>query len=388
MSSLPIFRVLDQFDEDEFLDVPVAPDSLLAVLRDVPDPRRKRGIRHPVGSILAVAACAVTSGAKSFVAIAEWVAEATPAALAPLGVTGEPPSESTIRRTLQQLDGDGFDAKLGIWSQLRSTTTTETPVIAVDGKSVRGSGHPAIAGGRCRHLLAAFTHTRGLVLGQLNVDAKTNEIPMFSTLLDGIDIAGAVITADALHAQREHATYLHQRGAHYLLTVKGNQPTLRKQLASQPWADVPISHTTEESGHGRKEKRTLKVVTVTAGILFPHAAQAIQITRKIRKLKSRKWRTETVYAVTSLTARQAQPDQLATWIRGHWSVENSLHWVRDVTLGEDLSQIRTGSAPQVMASLRNLAINLHRLAGAINIAAALRHQARNPNRPITLLLTS
>jgi predicted transposase YbfD/YdcC len=388
MSSLPIFRVLDQFDEDEFPDVPAAPDSLLAVLRGVPDPRRKRGIRHPLGSILAVAACAVASGAKSFVAIAEWIAEATPAMLALVGVTGEPPSESTIRRTLQQLDGDGFDAKLGIWSQLRSTTTAETRVIAVDGKSVRGSGRPAIAGGRCRHLLAAFTHSGGLVLGQLNVDAKTNEIPMFSTLLESIDIAGAVITADALHAQRDHAIYLHQRGAHYLLTVKGNQPTLRKQLAAQPWADVPISHTTEKSGHGRKEKRTLKVVTVTAGILFPHAAQAIQITRKIRKLKSRKWRTETVYAVTSLTAGQAQPHQLAAWIRGHWSIENSLHWVRDVTLGEDLSQIRTGSAPQVMASLRNLAINLHRLAGAINIAAALRHQARNPNRPITLLLTS
>lgn len=388
MSSLPIFHVLDQFNEDEFLDVPLAPDSLLAVLRDVPDPRRKRGIRHPVGAILAVAACAVAAGAKSFVAIAEWVAEATPAMLARVGVIGEPPSESTVRRTLQQLDGDGFDARLGIWSQLRSATTAETRVIAVDGKSVRGSGHPGIADGRCRHLLAAFTHTGGLVLGQLNVDVKTNEIPMFSTLLDSIDIAGAVVTADALHAQKGHASYLHERGAHYLLTVKGNQPTLRKQLAGLPWADVPITHTKEESGHGRKEKRTLKVVTVTAGILFPHAAQAIQITRKIRKLKSRKWRTETVYAVTSLTAGQAQPHQLATWIRGHWSIENSLHWVRDVTLGEDLSQIRTGSAPQVMATLRNLAINLHRLAGAINIAAALRHQARHPNRPITLLLTS
>jgi len=387
MSSLPMFRVLDQFDEDEFLDVPTAPEGLLAVLRDVPDPRHKRGIRHPVGSILAVAACAVISGAKSFVAIAEWVAEATPAALALVGVTSEPPSESTIRRTLQQLDGDGFDAKLGAWAQLRSTTTS-MPVIAVDGKSVRGSGDPAVADGRCRHLLAALTHTRGLVLGQLNVDVKTNEIPMFSTLLDGIDIAGAVVTADALHAQKGHAGYLHQRGAHYLLTVKGNQPTLRKQLAGQPWADVPITHTKHETGHGRKEKRTLKVVTMTAGIQFPHALQAIQITRKIRKLKSRKWRTETVYAVTSLTAQQAQPHQLATWIRGHWSIENSLHWVRDVTMGEDLSQIRTGSAPQVMASLRNLAINLHRLAGAINIAAALRHQARNPYRPITLLLTS
>src|SRR5664280_1165370 len=141
-------------------------------------------------------------------------------------------------------------------------------------------------------------------------------------------------------------------------------------------------------GHGRVEKRTLKVVTVEDGILFPHATQAIQVTRKIRKRNSRKWRTETVYAVTDLTVGQARPDQLATWLRGHWCIEVRLHWVRDVTFGEDLSQVRTGNGPQVMATLRNLAINLHRLAGATNIAKALRHHARDTKYPITLLLTS
>src|SRR5664280_1471851 len=118
------------------------------------------------------------------------------------------------------------------------------------------------------------------------------------------------------------------------------------------------------------------------------AAQAIQVTRRIRKRNSRKWRTETVYAVTDLTADQARPDQLATWLRGHWSIEVRLHWVRDVTFAEDLSQIRTGNGPQVMATLRNLAINLHRLAGATNIAKALRHHARDIRHPLTLLLTS
>ena len=112
------------------------------------------------------------------------------------------------------------------------------------------------------------------------------------------------------------------------------------------------------------------------------------MTRKIRKRNSRKWRTETVYAVTDLTATQARPDQLATWLRGHWCIEVRLHWVRDVTFGEDLSQVRTGNGPQVMATLRNLAINLHRLAGATNIAKALRHHARDTKYPLTLLLTS
>jgi len=175
------------------------------------------------------------------------------------------------------------------------------------------------------------------------VDGKTNEITMFAGLLDQItDLHGAVITADALHAQREHATYLHERGGHYIFTVKGNQPGLHRQLRSLPWKDVPAGHVQTGRGHGRIEKRTVKAVTVTAGLLFPHAAQAIQITRRTRRISERRWRTETSYAVTSLPAAQARPAQLAEWIRGHWKIENQLHWVRDVTLGEDLSQARTG----------------------------------------------
>jgi predicted transposase YbfD/YdcC len=112
---------------------------------------------------------------------------------------------------------------------------------------------------------------------------------------------------------------------------------------------------------GIRRKRTLKVAT---GIGFPHAAQAAQITRRTRPINGKKWRTETVYVITSLTALQAQPHQIAGWLRGHWAIENSLHWIRDVTYGEDHSQIRTGHGPHVMATLRNLAINLHRLAGA------------------------
>lgn len=132
-----------------------------------------------------------------------------------------------------------------------------------------------------------------------------------------------MVTADAMHCQKAHADYLVlQRGAHYILTVKGNQPTLRNQLKALPWKDVPVSHTSTDRGHGRVEKRTLKVVAVSTGILFPHAVQAIQITRKTRKLGSKKWRTEVVYAVTSLAAAQATDAQLAAFIRGHWCVEN------------------------------------------------------------------
>ena len=123
-----------------------------------------------------------------------------------------------------------------------------------------------------------------MVLGQADVDVKTNEIPMFSALLDRIEITDAVITADALHAQHAHAGYLHRRGAGYLLIVKRNQPGLHAQLAALPWRDVPVAYTKRERGHGRIERRTLKVTAVARGLAFPHAAQAIQITRR-RKVK-------------------------------------------------------------------------------------------------------
>jgi predicted transposase YbfD/YdcC len=296
-------------------------------------------------------------------------------------VTGCVPSESTFRRTLQRLDADTLDDLAGQWAARTAPGPGRRRVIAVDGKTLRGSGHSSQAG---RHLLAALDHARGAVLGQVEVDAKTNEIPMFSTLLDRLDVTGAVITAGALHAQREHATCLAGRGAPYVLVVKRNQPGLYAQLAALPWRDVPAACTRRERGHGRTERRTLKVSSVARGLAFPHAAQAIQITRH-RKVKG-KWSRETCYAVTSLTVTQASPAQLAAIIRGHWGIEDRLHWVRDMDFDEDRSQIRTAAGPRIMASLRNLAITILRLAGAASIAAALRYHARRPSRPLQTIM--
>ena len=223
-----------------------------------------------------------------------------------------------------------------------------------------------------------------LVLGQVEVGAKTNEIPLFTSLLDQIEITDAVITADALHAQHAHAQYLAERGAHHLLIVKRNQPSLHAQLAALPWRDVPVAYTKRERGHGRTERRTLKITAVARGLAFPHAAQAIQITRR-RKVKG-KWSRETCYAVTSLTVTQASSAQLAAIIRGHWGIEDRLHWVRDLDFDEDRSQIRTASGPQIMASLRNLVVTILRLARATNIAAALRYHARRPSRPLRTIM--
>jgi predicted transposase YbfD/YdcC len=274
-------------------------------------------------------------------------------------VSGQVPSESTFRRTLQRLDADAFDELAGRWAAQRTAPQPgDRRAIAVDGKTLRGSGHGSQDS---RHLLAALDHAHGVVLGQVEVDATTSEIPRFSALCDRIEITGAVITADALHAQHAHAAYLHRRGAHYLLIVKRNQPGLHAQLAALPWRDVPVAYTKRERGHGRTERRTLKVTAVARGLAFPHAAQAIQITRR-RKVNG-KWSRESCYAVTSLTVTQASPARLAAIIRGHWGIEDRRHWVRDLDFDEDRSQIRTASGPHIMASLRNLAVTILRLAG-------------------------
>ena len=180
-----------------------------------------------------------------------------------------------------------------------------------------------------------------------------------------------------------------ERGAHYVLTVKRNQPRLHDQLGALPWDEVPVGDDTRDPGHGGSGGPPEKVPAVAVGLLFPPATQAVQVVRRRRPLnatKRKRWSTETVYAVTSLTATQASPADLADILRGHWTIEDRLHWIRDTDYDEDRSQVRTRNGPRVMASLRNLAITILRLAGAINIAAALRHHARRPHRPIQTIM--
>ena len=363
------------------------PAGLLEALALVPDPRDPRGIRYELAAVLAVAVCATLAGARSYAAIGEWAADAPARLRAGLGLRrGAVPDPATIWRVLTAVDPAGLDAVIGGWVRSRLAAARKARrrvVLAVDGKTLRGA-RPR--GGAAPHLMACLDHATGTVLAQVAVDGKTNEITMLEGLLDQIsDLSDALITMDALHAQREHAAYLHRRGAHYLVTVKGNQPGLLRQLRSLPWTGVPPGDVSAGRAHGRAEKRTIKVVTVTAGLGFPHAARAIQVTRRTRRNGSARWQTETSYAITSLPAARARPDQLAEWIRGHWKIENQLHWVRDVTFGEDLSPARTGTGPHVMAALRNLVISILRLAGHASIARALRANARDPVRPYRLV---
>jgi predicted transposase YbfD/YdcC len=364
------------------------PPHLLAYLATVNDPRTRAGRRHPLVAILAIAAAAVLTGARSFAAIAEWAVDADQPVRAALGAHRDPltgrwavPAEATIRRTLARLDPEALAAAIGAWLADRDHAGQRRRAVAVDGKTLRGARRD----GRQVHLLAAMDHTTRAVLAQREVNGAPSEVPGFQPLLAGLDLTGVVVTADALQTHGDAAEFLvTTKQAHYLFTVKANQPTLHDRCARLPWHRVPVLDRTHDQVHGRVELRTLKAVTVN-GFGFPHAAQVIEVTRKVRDLHTRRWQNVTVYAIASLTHAQASPARLADLLRGHWAIENGLHWVRDVTFGEDASQVRAGTGPQVMACLRNLVIGALSRAGPINTAAALRHHARHATRPLATL---
>jgi predicted transposase YbfD/YdcC len=365
--------------------------SLVQALAAVPDRRDPRGVVHPLTGVLATAVAAVLAGARSAAAVAEWASDAPQQVLAGLGVWRDPltgwrraPDESTFRRILAGVDADALDDTIGRWILAsRPQAGTGRRVYSVDGKTLRGSG----SAGAQVHLLAVLDQHTETVLGQVNVTGKTNELTRFRPLLDPLDLTGVVVTADALHTQREHARWLTEdKQAGYVFTAKKNRPRLYRQLTALPWAKIPVQDETGQRGHGRYDIRRLQVVTCTGALAldFPHAVQALRIRRRRLNLATGRWSTVTLYAITNLTAAQASPADLADALRGHWSIE-VLHHIRDTSYAEDTSRMRTGNAPRVMATLRNTAISLLRLAGITTITKALRRNSRNPYRPLQLL---
>jgi predicted transposase YbfD/YdcC len=299
---------------------------LLAYLATISDPRGRRGRRHPLVAILAIAAAAVLGGARSMAAIAEWAADAPQLVRVALGARRDAPahwvvpSEATIRRRLARLDAEALAEVIGAWLADRDCPDQRRRrrAVAVDGKTLRGARRD----GRAVHLLAAMEHATRRVLAQRAVNGAPGEVPGFQPLLADLDLAGAVVTADALHAHAEAAQFLvTTKRADYLFTVKANQPTLLNRCARLAWQQVPVLDRTRHRAHGRVEIRALKAVTVR-GLGFPHASQVLQVTRKTRDLRSRRWRTVVVYAVTSLAHARASPARLADLLHGHWSIEN------------------------------------------------------------------
>jgi len=370
------------------LDVRQVAD-LRSFLELVPDPRARRGRWYSLAAILLVCARAAVSGARSVDEIAEWAARASDTVLTAVGVRRHPlrwrraPSRTTIGRVLAAVDAGALDRAVGTYLTSRNTRTAapgQRQVIAVDGKSLRGSAR----------LSAGRRHHQALTLAQTEVGAKTNETAHFRPLLEPLDLDGALVTFDALHSVKANVTWLVEtKNAHYIAMIKRNQATAHRQLAGLPWHDIAVQHTASSTGHGRHESRSIKTCSIAdglGGIAFPHARLALRVHRRRRQTGGRESREsrETVYAVTSLDAHETTPAHLAAAVRGHWTVE-ALHHVRDVTYAEDASTIHTGTAPRAMATFRNLAVGLLKILGAANIAKTTRAIRDQPERALPLL---
>jgi predicted transposase YbfD/YdcC len=368
--------------------------DLLERFAAVSDGRSDVGREHPVAVVLTLAATAVVCGIRSLAAIAGHVADVPAERVTGLyqragSSTVAGPSKTTIWRVLTGADPAAVDAAVGGWLDRRPipdpAAGAGAPLvgIAVDGKAVRGAKDPEHS---APHLVAAATHD-GLVLAQTDVGAKTSEITCFAGLLDTIDIAGCVVTADALHTQREHARYLHRRKADFVFCVKGNQPNLYHALDEMPWPDQ-IGHLDVTRGHGRIATRDIRVLPAPEDLPFPHVGQVFLVERHVTDLTGKTLSHLGVLGITSLTADRAGPADIAGLVRGQWSIE-VIHWKRDTIFREDHSHVRTGSAPRVMAALRNLAIGALHLHGRDDTAEASRWAARRPERPFQILgLTS
>jgi len=271
---------------------------LREVLKGVEDPRDRRGVRHCLTAILCLAVVGVLAGCRTLGAMREHVADLEPADLGALDLEeGRAlPSESTIRRVLERVNADDLDARVASWLRTRVGAIGGRRVIAVDGKTMRGArtgDNPA------PHLLAALDQASGVVVGQRRVSDKSNEIPALPELLAPLDLDGAVVTTDAMHTQRGTAQWIISRGAHYLLTVKDNQPGLKRELEKLPWKDVP-SISVPDGSHGRRVRRTIKAVEAPAWIDLSGAAQVVRIrrTRTVNKRGGgRRRTTEVVHPV-------------------------------------------------------------------------------------------
>jgi predicted transposase YbfD/YdcC len=386
--------------------------DLLQRFARVSDGRRDQGRVHPVAVVLTLCAAAVVAGMASFTAIAGWATDVPAEVLVTLyGRRSAPPSKATIWRVVTGADAATVDAVIGAWLLAQAAardvvagdvvagddvasddvagTDREAPellAIMVDGKAVRGATDTE---GNQVHLLAAATHDDALVLSQVEVGAKSNEIPQFAPLLDtlaaaGVDLAHTVITADALHTQRAHADYLHERGAGFVFTCKQNQPRLFAALDALPWAQTPIAARQVDRGHGRVTTRTIQVMPAPEDLPFPHVNQAWLIERYVTALDGTPTSAVAALGVTNLTADTTAPQRLAALVRNHWGIE-SLHWLRDTVYREDNSTVRTRSGPRVMAGLRNLAVGAHHLAGRRDITEASREAGRVMHRPFKIL---
>jgi predicted transposase YbfD/YdcC len=358
--------------------------------QSIPDLRDRRGVRYPLALLLTIALWAKLAGASQLRAIAEWARERQ-GELAERFALSRPrmPHPTTWSRVFGSAVAlDALEQQLALLLAPPPSTEEPTPAaehLAIDGKSLRGTiPHGSSQG---VHLVSAYAVAAGRVLDQEAVTTKENELVAAPRLLGRLTLRGRIISADALFAQRSLSTQVVEAGGHYCWLVKENQPSLLDDLrllftprvfpVAKGWSPIPLDFVVveqHEKGHGRREYRRLTVSSLLAGYSdWPYLAQGFEIVRisQVGRQISREER----YGITSAPARLLSARRLMAVVRGHWQIENGLHYRRDVSLHEDASQVRMGQAPQVLAGLNNAVCGLLAQAGLANLAAFQRSMA-------------
>ena len=342
--------------------------SLMSVLDEIEDPRKARGVRYSLATLLVLLILSKLAGEDSLKGMSEWVKlRAKPLANLLNLSRYTMPHQTTYERVLAELDEMGLEQKLG---QYFARQQGETLTINIDGKVLRGT----IPAGKTQgtHLLAAYVPETGVVLMQIEVDCKANEIVAAPQLLSYLDLTGCVVTGDAMFTQRELCIEIIEAGGHFVFPVKANQKLTQHAIADafMP-ADVAKAHQVirlEEDfdqslniGHGRIERRYITVTSDLNDYLdFPHVQQVFRLQRLIQHQATGQLTYQVVFGITSLSQEQCSPQQLLEIVRSHWHIENRLHYVRDVTFREDASRIRHLKRQRILATLNNLVIGLIR----------------------------
>jgi predicted transposase YbfD/YdcC len=367
--------------------------TLMANLSAIADPRSGRGRRYEWYYLLTLVAAATLAGQKGLTEIAYWVWKHREELISSLQPRRrQVPSYATLRRLLEDLEIDELEAQAAAFGQRLDADETEQgriatqqggvlQVQAVDGKTLCG----ASAYGTTTHLVSLVRHGSGSVLGQQRVASKIDERKAAHALLIPELLSGSVTTCDALHTQVKLAKQIVAAGRHYLMVVKENQPMLYDNIA-EAFALLPSSNRLDaeygsyqsyqdvQRGHGRLAQRTLESIIIPDHYLrFPNVTQVLRRTYWCQQRRTGAILQKVHLGITSLTRKQVTLAQLEQLWRGHWTIENVTHYIRDVSLGEDACKVHSGSAPQALAALRNAIVSLVRHEGWAYVPNASRH---------------
>jgi predicted transposase YbfD/YdcC len=372
-------------------------DSLYERFEQLTDGRDGRGKRYALALILTLIVLAKLAGEHGIAGIAHW-ARLRSALLVTAFQLRRPklPGHNTYRRVCSGAVEPSALQQVVSQALLSAPQAGTSVLISIDGKTLRGSWNKERPSGV--HLLAAYLPAEGLVLMQVAVAQKTNEITAAPQVLQCLDLRGKVVIGDALHTQRALSAQIVASGADYVWYAKDNQPSLCHDIAltfqpeacgpgSSPVPTQVASDTQTDKAHGRIEKRTLTSSTLLKDYLdWPHAAQVFQLERQVWDLDKKPLRAQVVYGLTSLSAAHADPARLLELTRGYWGIENGLHYRRDVTLREDATRTRNARQAEVVAILNNWLVGVVLQQGWHNLAEAQRFYAANLAASLRLTL--